>query len=317
MFSGWNGIMQETPNQQRRPIDGRAAALMVLLCAIWGTQQVVIKLFADDMSPLLQVGIRSALASIVILTLILRRRETRWFGGVLGPGMLSGLLFGMEFLAAGEGLRFTSAAHMSIFLYTAPVFASLGLQLRDREERLSGVQWAGIALAFLGVAFAFTGGGSWNRDGDAWIGDLLGIAAGASWGMTTVVVRTTALRHAPATVTLWYQLAGGALLGLSAAVLLGDTDAHWSMPLVASLAYQSIIVSAVSFLVWFSLMRVYLASRLGILSFMTPLFGMAFGVAILGEKLTPQFLLGAVMILAGILVVSGRDLLFRRRISLI
>jgi len=64
---------------------------------------------------------------------------------------------------------------------------------------------------------------------------------------------------------------------------------------------------------WFALLRSYLASRLGVLSLLTPLFGIGFGVLVLHDRLTWPFLLGALVILAGILLVNARDLMVRSR----
>jgi drug/metabolite transporter (DMT)-like permease len=84
-----------------------------------------------------------------------------------------------------------------------------------------------------------------------------------------------------------------------------------------SLVFQSLVVSFASYLAWFWLLRHYLASRLGVFSFMTPLFGMAFGVWLLDEPLEASFLAGAALVLAGIALVSGhgwlRALLERTR----
>ena len=146
----------------------------------------------------------------------------------------------------------------------------------------------------------------------AWIGDLLGLAGGAVWEATTVVVRTSRLPHAPATVTLWFQLMGACVLPAGLAVALGETGIIPSPTLFGSLAYQTVIISAASYLAWFSLMRVYLASRLGVLTLMTPVFGIGFGVAIMGDDLTRQFVSGAGLILFGILLVSGKEILARR-----
>lgn len=299
---------------ERKPIDAAAASTMVLLCGLWGTQQVALKLSAPAMAPLLQVGLRSGVAALVVLLVILLRREQ----GALAsrnwrPGLLAGALFGLEFVLFGQGLRFTSAAHMSIFLYTAPVFAALGLHLRLPEERLAPLQWAGILVAFAGIVLTFSGRDATPEGAAGWTGDLLGIAAGAVWGATTLVVRTSRLAAAPATVTLWYQLTGACCLGIGAAVALGQTGVTPGPGLALSLAYQSLVISAASYLAWFSLMRTYLASRLGVLSLMTPVFGIGAGVAVLDERLTRPFLAGAALILLGILLVSGRDLLVRRR----
>ncbi|ALN71915.1 DMT family transporter [Aureimonas sp. AU20] len=297
----------------RKPIDASAAASMVVLCALWGTQQVAIKLAAPDMAPLFQVGLRSGVAALLVLFVVFARREHRAIGGeAWRPGLLAGVLFGLEFVLFAQGLLFTSASHMSIFLYTAPIFAALGLHFSLVEERLALVQWIGIAVAFAGIVLTFSGRGGATTGDTTWIGDLLGIAAGAVWGATTVVVRTSRLSRAPAAVTLWYQLMGACMFALVSALALGETQATVTATLLASLAYQTVILSAASYLAWFSLMRVYLASRLGVLSLMTPVFGIGFGIIVLGDDLTTEFVGGTALILLGIVLVSVRDLLVRR-----
>ena len=78
------------------------------------------------------------------------------------------------------------------------------------------------------------------------------------------------------------------------------------------LAFQIVVITLISYVIWFWLLRTYLASRLSILSFLTPLFGVGFGVAVLHERLEPSFVAGALLVLGGIVLVSGSDL-FRRR----
>lgn len=298
----------------RKDIDGRAAGLMLGLCAIWGMQQVALKAAGADIAPIVQVAARSGIAALLVALLILARRQRLPFrDGTWVPGLLVGLLFALEYLFVGEGLRHTSAAHMAIFLYTAPIFAALGLHLKLPAERLRPLQWAGVGLAFAGVALSFLGRGGpapgVNGAGQstAWIGDLLGLAGGLAWGATTLVIRFSSLSRAPATMTLLYQLLGACAVLSLAAVLLDQTAVRFTAVSVASLAFQALVVSFLSFLAWFSLLRTYLASRLGVLSFMTPLFGIGFGVWLLGEALDPSFLAGALLVLGGILLVSGHD----------
>jgi drug/metabolite transporter (DMT)-like permease len=114
--------------------------------------------------------------------------------------VLAGALFGLEFLFIAEGLKLTSAAHMSVFLYTAPIFTALGLHFMMPSERLRLLQWLGILLAFAGIALAFAGGVSFEQlDGRMLLGDALAILGGLAWGATTVVVRCSRLSEAPAT----------------------------------------------------------------------------------------------------------------------
>lgn len=295
----------------RKPVDAKATASMVVLCAIWGLQQVAMKAAAPDMAPVLQVAIRSGAAALPVGLLMLIRREG-WAlqGGTWKPGLAAGGLLAMEFLFVGEGLRFTTASHMVIFLYTAPVFAALGLHSRLAEERLRAGQWCGVALAFAGIAVAFVGrdAGAARNSHLQWLGDLMGVAAGISWAAETLTIRFSRLSNTPATVTLFYQLLAASGLLLVAAMALHQTGMKVSPLLLGSLGFQILLVSVLSFLVWFALLRTYLASRLGVLSFLTPVFGVAFGVTILGDRLNGGFVTGVLMILAGITLVSARDL---------
>lgn len=288
----------------RKPIDARAAGIMVLLCVIWGLQQVVLKAAAPDFAPLLQIALRSGLAALLVGLLMLARGE-RLSPGLWAPGLLVGLLFGLEFLLVGEGLRRTSAGHMAVFLYTAPVFAAVGLHLRVPTERLRPRQWAGIGIAFAGTALAFLGHAADASRQVSALGDGLGVLAGVAWGMTTVAVRSSGLASAPATETLLYQLLGGFVLLLPLAWLTGQTTMRGTALAWSSLAFQTLVVCFASYLTWFWLMRRYLASRLGAFSFLTPLFGVAFGVWLLHEPLEPAFGIGAVLVLAGIVLVSA------------
>ncbi len=293
----------------RKALDGRAVGLMLVLCLIWSLQQIALKATVSDIAPLLQIALRSSIAAVLVgILMLVRREKISLANGTWRPGLVVGFLFAFEYLLLGEGLRHTSAAHAVVFLYTAPIFASLGLHLRLPAERLEPLQWLGIALAFIGIAVTFFGReaqASGEGATNVLFGDFLSIAAGAAWGATTVVVRCSSLSSAPATQTLLYQLAGAFVLLLAAAAALGQLSFNPTPLALGSLVFQSVIVSFASFLVWFGLLRRYLASRLGVFSFMTPLFGIVLGAWLLNEQIEPSFLTGAALVLAGIVLVSG------------
>ena len=297
----------------RRPLDSLATGVMLLLCVCWGFQQIAIKLVAADISPIMQVGLRSAFAALVLGAVVWRGEGSLALrDGTLGAGILVGLLFGFEFLAIAQGLVYTTASHMSVFLYTAPIFTALGLHWRVPEERMAPLQWLGVAVAFGGIAVAFLGNGQPQAAAAAsnmLLGDALGLLGGLLWGATTVAIRRTALSEAAPSKTLFYQMAIAALVLLAYAAATGNAGIRYTPSAMLSVAFQSVVVALSSYLAWFWLLRRYLASRLSILSFMTPLFGVSFGVLILDEPLDGAFVIGALMVLAGISLVSGAGLL--------
>lgn len=280
---------------------------MLLLCLVWSLQQIVLKATVQDISPMLQIALRSGGAALLVGLLMRARGQAVLPAGPWRQGLIVGALFACEFLFVSESLRYTSAAHLVVFLYTAPVFAALGLHWKLPAERLAALQWAGIVMAFCGIAVAFLSGAhlATNAPAPTLIGDALALLAGIAWGATTVVVRTTRLSSLPAAQTLLYQLLGAFVLLLPATFLLGQTTFHPTPLALAALFFQTVIVSFASFLAWFWLLRHYLASRLGVLSFMTPLFGVILGAWLLKEAIQPGFLTGTLLILPGIVLVSG------------
>ncbi|HEK0906949.1 TPA: DMT family transporter [Pseudomonas putida] len=291
----------------RKNTDAFALQVMLGLCLIWGSQQVMIKWAAVDIAPVMQAAFRSGIAALLVGLLMCWRGGWAQLGSTWRAGLLAGALFGLEFLFIAEGLKLTSAAHMSVFLYTAPVFTALGLHFMLPSERLRLLQWLGIALAFAGIALAFAGGLSLDQlDGRVLLGDAMAVLAGLMWGATTVVVRASRLSEAPATLTLFYQLMVGFVGLLLMALFSGQIGAVSFTPLaLGSVLFQGLVVSFFSYLTWFWLLRQYLASNLAVFSFITPLFGVTFGVLLLDEPLSVNFVVGAVMVLGGVVLVSA------------
>ena len=302
----------------RRPLDATAFAIMLVLCLCWGFQQVAIKLAAPDVTTVMQIAIRSGFTAVVLgVYLMWKNGAAQFRDGSLLPGIGIGVLFAMEFLFIAWALNFTYASHVSVFVYTSPIWAALGLHLRLPEERMSRVQWLGVLVAFVGVGIAFVGkgGAGTGEASNLLVGDLLALLGGASWGLTTVVIRTTRISEAPAAKTLFYQVAVATVLMLIVALVTGATHVDLTQTAVLSLGFQSIIVTLLTFLVWFWMLKRYLATRLGILSFMTPLFGVASAVIVLREPIDPSFAIGALLVLAGIVIVNGGEWFARKAVE--
>ena len=296
----------------RRPLDKTAIGLMVLVCFIFSSQQLAMKGAAADLPPALQVGIRSLIAMILFGTFVWLSGQYRQFRpGLWLPGCMAGVLFCLEYIALGEGLNYTSTGHAVVFMYTSPIFAALGLHVLVPSERLSGWQWAGVGLAFAGILLAFVDKGSSGHN--SIYGDLLCLAAGIAWGATTVLIRSSGLANAPALQTLLFQLGVTVvLMGIVMSPAL-EWPINLSTTLLLSLGWQTLVITMLGMTLWFWLIRHYPASRIGVLSFLTPVFGVILGAVWLHEEVEPGFIAGSLLVLAGILLVSGHEWLQQRR----
>jgi len=288
-------------NQRIAP--GPAAfGLMVLLCAVWGMQQVAIKFAAAGISPILQAGLRSAAAAVLVFA------WAHWRGialfardGSLRPGLLAGLLFGFEFVFIFVGVDLTTVSRMVVFLYTAPCFTVLGLHVFVPGERMGPRQAAGVLLAFAGLLLAFID----KASGGSLLGDFFGVLAALFWAATTVMIRATSLARVTATKVLLYQLVVSAAVMFPLSWLVGERGIGiLSAPVLWAMAYQIVVVAFISYLAWFWLLTRYLAGRLLVFSFLTPLFGVWFGMILMGDHPSLHFFLAAALVVAGIVLVN-------------
>jgi len=289
-------------------LDATAISLLLACCLFWGFQQVLIKATLSELPPVFQAALRFAGAT-VLLALWCRWRGLALFArnGTLGAGLLAGALFAGEFAAIYIGLQYTSVSRLTIFLYTSPFWVALFLPLLVPSEKLRRVQWVGLACAFAAVAFALSEGftHAGNPNAPQWLGDLLALAAGMLWGLTTVAIRATRLTRCTPEQLLFYQVAFSALALPLLSLALGE---KWTLQISAfaaiSLLVQTVVGAFASYLTWMWLLGRYPATKISVFVFLTPLFALLFGTLWLGEKVTPALLAAMGLVAIGIMLVN-------------
>ncbi len=292
---------------RRTQLDALAIVLLVACSAIWGLGQVAAKVGLAQMPPLLQAGLRSLGAAALLLAWAAWRRQPLWQRDGSAPGgLLAGALFAAEFACIFIGLQYTSASRMAVFIYLAPFVVALGMPFISRSEKLHAAQLAGLVVAFGGVVWAFAEGLSQPSIGpQQWLGDSLGVAAAVLWGCTTLTLRGSRLATALPEKTLLYQLAVSGIALTAAGLLKGEVwPATLSTLSVAALAFQTVVITFASYLVWFWLLRHYPATRISAFVLLTPVFGLLAGVLLLNEPLTARLLVALAAVCVGIALVN-------------
>jgi drug/metabolite transporter (DMT)-like permease len=289
----------------RRNLDSRAIAIVVTLCLLWGLSQVSIKVANRGVSPLFQAAVRS----IVSVSLV---AFWAWFRGLplihrdrtLAHGLVIGLMFGTEFVFVYLGLYYTTASHAVVLLYTAPLFVALGAHWLLPTEPLTSRKGIGLILAFLGVLATF-----WDSlhvpTRLQLLGDLLSLTAGFLWAATSLYLKRVVRTSMTPSQMLFYQLGFSAVQLSAMSVFLEAQPIKDPSPLVlASLAYQGIVVAFASYLVWFWLIQVYPVSDISGFTFFTPIFGILLGGLLLREPLTMALLVGGGLVSTGMALVN-------------
>ena len=291
-------------------LDSTAISILLACCVFWGLQQVLVKATLPDVPPVLQAFLRFAGAT-GILWLWCRWRGIKLFvrDESLWPGVIAGALFAAEFACLFVGLKYTSASRLTVFVYTSPLWVAALLPLFVKAERLRPMQWLGVACAFVAVVFAlsegFFGAGKTAGTSLVWLGDSLAVLAGMLWGLTTVVIRASALSRISAERLLFYQVAVSAVTLPFLSLALGEAwTFQYSAFAWSSLALQTVVGAFASYLAWMWLLGRYPATRVSVFVFLTPMFALLFGAWWLRETITPTLVFALAFVAVGIVLVN-------------
>ncbi len=295
--------LNHRPSVRHLPLG--ATAVLVLVFAVWGAQQVAIKVGNAEMAPIYQAGLRSIGATLLLTLWFSLRGSPPWRMGVRPwEAAALGLLFTLDFALLFLGLDQTTASRGTILYYTGPIMIAAGAAAILPAERIGRKGIAGFVLAFVGVGVVLWRGER-TAEGGALIGDLLCLGAAAAWAATILLIKTTRLVEVPASAALYFQLLGSAFALPLVSLAVGES---WSLPrspeAISALGFQIVLVAFASYLVFFWMLKRYAAATLSAYSFLAPVFGVLISAALLGDAITLSFGLGALLVVAGLYLVT-------------
>lgn len=286
-------------------MDAFGATLLVCFSVMLGLNQVLIKLVNAGLQPVFQAGLRSVVAfGPVLIFALLARKKLSISDGSLVPGILCGTFFGVEFLLLYLALDYTSVGRASVFFYSMPFWVAIAAHFMIPGERLTPLRVTGLALAFIGVAWALLKDDHQVTE-YAFYGDVACIAAAILWAGIVLLARTTALSKSTPVMQLLYQLSVSGIILVPVSLLFGDLVRDLTAELVAIFLFQALIIVGIGFVIWFWVLSIYPASDMASFGFLTPVFGVIFGWLILDEQVSLS-LVGALLLVSVGLVMINR-----------
>lgn len=273
----------------------RADALLIAATAVWGVSFVVVKGALAASSPLAFLAMRFAIAAAALAPIVDFR--TRWSAGELRGGLLLTVLLATGFAAQAVGLQYTTPARsafiVAISSVLAPVVAFAVLRQRLRWWVVMAVAVAGVGIYLLTAPNA----GGLNR------GDLWTLITAFVFGGHIVAVTELSRRH-DARRLVFMQVAGTTAAVAIAAALLEPVRVDWSLGLVSALVYTGVVATAVA-LVWqMRAQREMSSARAALLLCFEPVFATITSWLWLGERLSITQWIGAVLIVAGMILAE-------------
>ncbi|UUZ61988.1 EamA family transporter [Polaromonas sp. P1-6] len=286
-------------------LSGRDLAAVLTVVMLWGVNFVVMKFALRDFTPF-QLGAARYVFAVLPLVLFIRPPNVPW-KWVLLYGVFQGVgQFGILFIALKVGM---TAALASVILQTQVFWTALfGFVLL--HERASPPLQAGLVLAALGLscfALNYVNPGAAGASATTLLGFLLTLCAAAMWAMSNIVVRRVqqvATDYSPVAFVVWSSLV--AVLPFAALSYIFDPEAvrrqwieaRWSSWL--AVAYLGWVATIVGYSLWTGLLKRHPANRVAPFSLGVPIVGLATGMLVLGEVITPWQWAGIALVVAAL-----------------
>ncbi len=288
----------------------------------WGSTYLAIRMVVETIPPFLSAGGRFVAAGALLFGFL-------WLRGVPWPTRAQwrhSAITGVLLLMGGNGLvvwaeQSVSSGRAALIVALAPVWFATLEWLRPGGKRPEPKTVLGILVGFCGVLLLVQGRGQAATVETTWPGVLAVIAAGISWASGSLYNRYSHNSASPWMNAASQMLCGGAaLLALSA--LLGEPARwHWAQVdrrSVLALIYLVIFGSWVGFSAYVWLLKATTPGKISTYAYVNPVIAVFLGWAVLHEAVTPQMLWGALVILAGVVIITLpqtvlMDLASRRR----
>ncbi len=282
----------------------RLYACFALVYLVWGSSFLVARIGVIDLPPLLFTSLRSLIAGVLLLGLALyrgnrlpnSRREWRqifFFSLVLIVFSSGSATFALKHIASNEVALLN--ASMALWI------AGLGT-LGPKGQKLSVPSLIGLGLGFVGVALLVWPAEMRITPHVGW--QLLVLAAAAVWASGTIVYRNSALQLGPIAFNAMIMLVGGVVLG-TAGVATGELpDWRWEWRGMSAIVFLAVFASAITYTAFTWLMKNARTDRVATFAYVNPAIATVLGWVVLGETLTPQQMLGMLVVLGGVVLVT-------------
>ena len=260
---------------------------MLLLSVIWGYNWVVMKVALRDVGAFDFAALRTALGALSLFVVLAWRRAP------LAPRNIGG------------------AGRTAVLVYTMP-FWVLVLAWPILGERIRGLQWLAVALAFAGLMSILE---PWQLRGEL-LSKVLAVVAGVAWAASVIVAKKLHIRGGEEllSLTAWQMLLGAVPLVI-AALFVPSAPIHWTGSFIAALLYNVIPANALAWLLWLYVLNKLSAGLASLGMLVTPVLGVLAAWVQLGERPGALEALGMLLVGIALALFSYHSVRQHRRVN--
>ena len=278
---------------------------------IWGSSFLWIKIALDNVGPFTLVAWRLLIGVAGLALVVLFRRPTfprgRRIYGLLA--LLGVTNTALPFLLISWGEQSIDSAVASILNGTVPLFAMVFAHFALQDDRMTRARVAGLILGFLGVIVLMSGDLVPGEVRTGGLGQLAILVASILYAFSTVFARKNLHGLSPVVQSFVPLVVADLFIWTGAVAIEAPVLAPTSGLTWFALVWLGLLGSCVAYLLLFTLLHRVGPTRTTMVTYVFPVVGLVLGIVFLQEPVTPSLLIGAAMVVAGILAVNGSTLL--------
>ncbi|EJL70061.1 DMT family transporter [Chryseobacterium populi] len=295
--------------------DSRLIFAVLTVAIVWGTTFLSIRVAVETIPAWFVAGIRQFLASIIMLFILLYRKEFKWIGW---RNLKYQIIFSILMLVIANGMTTVAeetitSSLASLISATSPILVFLGsvaIGLQKFSIRAS----IGVLMCFCGILFIFWDGLKDFANTEYTTGIIFLFIAIAGWASGTIFTKKLNIQSGNITLNLFYQFAFAGILQIIFAFLFSENYnfGNWTFKSVSAMIYLAVFGSVAAFFAFHYALTRISPVQVSILAYVNTIISIFLSWLILGEVISVKFILAAVLIILGVFIINYNPEMFKK-----
>jgi drug/metabolite transporter (DMT)-like permease len=289
---------------------------VLTVAIVWGTTFLAIRVAVETIPAWFVAGIRQFLAAIIMLLILLYRKEFKWIGW---KNLGYQLIFSTLMLIVANGMTTVAEEDVtssltSLISACSPIVVFLG-SVAIGLQKFTFRAFFGVLMCFSGILFIFWDGLSDMANPDYRLGIIYLFIAIGGWASGTIFTKKLNIQSRNISLNLFYQFAFAGIVQLCFAFLFSE-DYHfgnWSIKSISAMLYLAIFGSVSAFFAFHYALTKISPVQVSILAYVNTVISIFLSWLILDESISAKFIVAAVLIIAGVFIINYNPELFKRQ----
>ncbi|WP_288461090.1 EamA family transporter [uncultured Chryseobacterium sp.] len=299
--------------------DFKLTLAILTVAVVWGTTFLSIRVAVETIPAWFVAGIRQFLAAIIMLFVLLYRKQFQWIGW---KNLGYQLIFSSLMLIMANGLttvaeQTLTSSLTSLISATSPIVVFLG-SVAIGLQKFTVRAMLGLFMCFGGILFIFWDGINDLANPDYRFGILLLLFAIAGWASGTIFTKKMNIQSKNISLNLFYQFAFAGIIQIIFALLFSENYnfENWSVKSISAMLYLSLFGSVAAFFAYHYALTKVSPVQVSILAYINTIISIFLSWLILDEEISAKFIIAAILIILGVFVINyNREMFKKQRIE--